>query len=308
MNSTPVPWKVIGTPVQRARSVEEAITLAGFDYKVTKRPLKATIRGRKQVEVPGFFSTVRQDTGKILGVVKSRYEIIDNKSALSFMSPAIRNGDATVETCGIVSGGAKAWILLRLNKDMFIGPSRDLVQRYLLLVNSFDGSTPVVAKITPIRFACSNTLAAALRGTGPEFKIRHTQQAPFLISEMQKLMADVDLQYSQLEYVFNRLALRRLTDKELLTYVKTLVPDNEEAESHARTENMRSNILELHERGIEANRNRGTLFGVYNAVTELVDHHLSSKNPERHLSSIWFGSGERMKQRAFSLAESMLSN
>ena len=308
MNSTPVPWKVLGTPIHRARSAEEAITLVGYDYKVTKRPLKANIRGRKQVEVPGFFSTVRTDTGKILGVVKSRYEIVDNISALSFMDPAIRNGDAVFENCGCLNGGSKVWILLRLKKDMFIGPSRDIVQRYLLLVNSFDGSTPVVAKITPIRLLCSNTLSAALSGMGPEFRVRHTQQVHVQIDEVKRILSNVDSKYSQLEYVFNRLALKRLTDKDLLTYVKTLIPDNEEAESHTRTENIRSQILDLQARGIGAEQNRGSLFGIYNAVTELVDHHLSNKNPEKHLKSIWFGAGERMKQRAFSLAESMLSN
>ena len=52
---------------------------------------------------------------------------------------------------------------------------------------------------------------------------------------------------------------------------------------------------------------RGTLFGAFNAVTELVDHYSNQNNASRQLKSMWFGgSGEQLKIRAYKLAESML--
>jgi hypothetical protein len=114
--------------------------------------------------------------------------------------------------------------------------------------------------------------------------------------------------YQQLDYIFNRMALHKVTDRELMQYVKTLIPDNPEADSNTRTENLRNKILDLHESQQDARMHRGTLFGAYNAVTELVDHFSSSEDANKRLKSMWFGGGERLKQRAFSLAEDYLKN
>jgi hypothetical protein len=89
--------------------------------------------------------------------------------------------------------------------------------------------------------------------------------------------------------------------------VKALVPDNPEAESKTRTENIRNQILTLHDDIPEASMHRGTLFGALNAISEYTDHDSNQKDPSKQLRSIWFGgSGEQLKQRAFKLAESML--
>lgn len=39
----------------------------------------------------------------------------------------------------------------------------------------------------------------------------------------------------------------------------------------------------------------GTLWAVYNAVAELVDHGESKRTPAHRLTSIWFGSGATLK-------------
>jgi hypothetical protein len=112
--------------------------------------------------------------------------------------------------------------------------------------------------------------------------------------------------YKELDYIFNRMALRKVTPTQLVEYCKTLVPDNAEAESNTRTENIRSQIIRLHDDTKDASMHRGNLFGAYNAVTEYVDHAVSS-DASKHLRSIWFGgSGEQLKRRAYQLAESML--
>jgi len=90
--------------------------------------------------------------------------------------------------------------------------------------------------------------------------------------------------------------------------VKTLVPDNPDAESKTRTENIRNKILYLHDSREDAKMHRGTAFGLYNAVTEMADHFVTTEDPNKALKSLWFGRGERMKLRAFSLAEDLIKN
>jgi len=109
-----------------------------------------------------------------------------------------------------------------------------------------------------------------------------------------------------LEQIFKPMSLKQINNEALLKYIKTLVPDNEDAERHTRTENIRNQILNIYETGQGANLSRGTLWGAYNAVTEYVDH-VGGSDVGKKLNSIWFGSGSRLKIEAFELAKEMLN-
>ena len=104
------------------------------------------------------------------------------------------------------------------------------------------------------------------------------------------------------------MALRKVTDKQLMDYVKALVPQNPDAKFQTRNENIRQAILELHETGQGAEMSRGSLWGAFNAVTEYSDHVQHSRDTTKQLKSIWFGSGEKLKLKAFGLAQKMLMN
>jgi phage/plasmid-like protein (TIGR03299 family) len=161
--------------------------------------------------------------------------------------------------------------------------------------------------MTPIRVVCNNTLTAALSGTDAEVRIKHTQSAQEKLQEAHQILGLTNSLYQQLDYIFNRMALRKVTAQQLVDYVKTLVPDNPQADNNTRTENMRNHIISLHDTVEDAKQHRGTLFGAINSVSEYVDHCSSQKDASKHLRSIWFnGSGEQLKRRAYQLAESML--
>ena len=67
-------------------------------------------------------------------------------------------------------------------------------------------------------------------------------------------------------------------------------------------------ILELYETGVGAEMARGTLWGAYNAVTEYVDHYrLKSKSNSMRLKSMWYGTGDILKKKAFKSAVEMLN-
>ena len=114
--------------------------------------------------------------------------------------------------------------------------------------------------------------------------------------------------YQELDLIFNRMNSKRITERQLIQFVKELVPDNEDASFNTRTENIRSKILELNETGAGSEMSRGSLWGAYNAVTEYTDHVQNSTIPEKRLKSVWFGSGESLKLRAFDLARTWLNN
>lgn len=301
-----VPWHRLGVHLQSPATAREAIEAAQLDFKVQLKPLK-TVINRKQKIVPNTFATVRTDTQEVLGVVGRRYEPIQNTDAFAFFDALVDSDEAIYHTAGVLGKGERIWILAKLPTYIRVGKN-DIVEKYLLLTNSHDGTAVVRAKLTPIRVVCSNTLSIALQGDEQEVRIKHTAKAVEKLQEAHKLLGLTNHLYQQLDAAFNRMALRKLTEKQLRDYVQALVPANPDAKFQTRNENIRQTILELHESGQGADLSRGTLWGAYNAATEFADHVQHSQNTSKQLRSIWFGGGERLKLRAFALAQKALMN
>ncbi len=111
--------------------------------------------GARCEEIPGFYATVRQDTREVLGIVGERYRLVQNHEAFTFIDQLL--GSAIhFETARSLHGGRRVWVLATLPDHVEVGG--DDVRPYVLLMNSHDGSTAVVAATTPIRVVCQNTL------------------------------------------------------------------------------------------------------------------------------------------------------
>jgi len=301
------PWHKLGTKLDNPATSKEAIEAAGLDYAVEKVSLEAVVNLIDRKPVNNHFATIRADTNDVLGIVGNRYSPIQNKDAFTFFDALVGQDEAIYHTAGVLGKGERIWILAKLPDYIRIGKD-DLVEKYLLLTNSHDGSSLACAKLTPIRVVCQNTLSVALAGSDQEVRIRHTPNAHARLEQAYKLLGLSNVLYHQLQAIFNRMALTHISDKELMDYVKALIPDNPDAEHQTRRERMRSTILELHESGTGADMSRGTLWGAYNSVVEYTDHFNRTKDTSSHLRNIWFGSGERFKIRAFALAGSLIRN
>lgn len=149
------PWHKLGAVLDRPpASVAEAIEAAGLGWSVVKKPLVIDRGPDWQLDVlrykkvHGYYATVRQDTEDELGVVGERYRIVQNHEAFAFVDQLL--GSAIhFETAGSLHGGRRVWVLATLPEHVEVGG--DAVRPYVLLMNSHDGSTAVVAATTPIR-------------------------------------------------------------------------------------------------------------------------------------------------------------
>jgi phage/plasmid-like protein (TIGR03299 family) len=284
-------------------TAREAIEAAGLNYTIVKKPLKEVVERSHPADIPDRWATVRTDTGDVLGIVEENYEPVQNRDAFTFFDTLVGTGEAIYETAGTIGRGERIWILAKLPGFIKVH-GNDIVNKYLLLSNSHDGSSLVRVKLTPIRVVCNNTLTAALQGAG-EVHIHHTVNAAKDMEQALLLLGLSNSLYEQLDALFNRMALTKISNKQLLDYVKVLVPDNEEGESNATNQRIRKAVLELYESGQGTDLSRGTLWGAFNCVTEYTDHEMES-SPTTRLESIWFGRGEQLKLKAFHLAERMM--
>jgi phage/plasmid-like protein (TIGR03299 family) len=294
------PWHDLGTELDHPSTAREAIEAAGLNFTVAKKALSTYGPLLSQFHDSAI---VRTDTGHILGIIDEAHEPIQNRDAFTFFDTLIREDEAIYETAGVLGRGEHVWLLAKLPGYLRVH-GNDIVSKYLMLTNCHDGSSTVRVKISPIRLVCNNTLTSALQGTG-EFLIHHTDNEEKNIAQARELLHMAHSVFEQLEVTFNRMALKTITERELLDYVRALVPDNEEAEDTARTSDIRNAVLTVHESGRGSDLARGTLWGAFNSVTEYTDHLMVDVDPAKRLESIWFGYGEQLKLKAFHLAESM---
>ena len=298
------PWHGLGTELENPATAHEAIVAAGLDYEVSKQPLLTT----DGLPVPGHRAVVREDAQVVLGVVGERYTLIQNRDAFGFFDGVVGAGQAIYHTAGALGAGERIWALAKIPGELRVNGTDDVVEKFLLLTNTHDGSSALRLFFTPVRVVCQNTLNVALSGGAHQgVSIRHTKNLKSKVAEAQRVLGFAVRYYDDLEGILGRLSDISMTTRAVRAYFESVVPDNPKAESHSRTQNIREDLECLFEtgKGNELPGVRRTLWAAVNAVTEYADHHRSthgqdaSDRASSRLKSTWFGSGAKLKGHAW---------
>jgi len=315
------PWHNLGQIVEDYPTSAEAIAHAGLDFEVEKRrlytPAAAIVTqdfitaGR--LEIPNYCSTVRTDTDTVLGVVGKDYHIVQNRDAFSFFDSIVSGDGIMYETAGALGNGEKIFITAKLPDYIRVG-KEDLIEKYLFLTTSHDGSGSITAAFTPIRIVCSNTLNAAMQSKTNTVRIRHTSNAKDRLEQAHKVMGISDTLSSSLEAVFNYWTRTRIADREAKKLIQYAMAPSREVlkklqegrneELSACFNNMVDNAFEyaMSHPSQQTNTTRGTVFGAYNAVTGYFQNVRKYKDNQVKLSSILMGGTAQLRgQAAFNL-------
>lgn len=301
-----VPWHGLGKRLHKPATSEEAIESANLNWEVVKKPVY--VKMNKRFQVKDTFAIVRKDKWNqnecdILGTVGKNYTPIQNHEAFQFFDSIVGNKQAIYHTAGSLSGGKIIWLLAKLPGYIRV-VGDDISEKYLLLSNSHDGSTMVQIKFTPIRVVCMNTLTVALN-KGETLKVKHGRDVKDKLSEAKELLGIINSRFDTIEKTYKRMARVKLNEPRLNEYVKSIFPDPYDETQFLSVEKNRERVKRLFEEGMgsELPGSRGTLWGAYNAVTELIDHHkITKQSKDVRTKSIWFGNGYNIKQRAFDVA------
>lgn len=306
-----VPWHGLGTQLDNPATAGEAIQAAGLDYDVELTRVKTIT----DVPVPKRLAVIRQDTNQVLGVVGRSYAPVQNRECFGFLDAIVSDGSLRYHTAGALGLGERVWMLAKLPDQIRVKDSDDITEKYLLLSNSHDGTSSLRVYFTPIRVVCANTLAiAASHGRGQGFSVIHKGDLNTKVQQAQQVLGLAKKFYEEVEFKIDKLAHHYPSLQQLDGYFKDVYPDTPDGES-TRTRNVRQELLRLFEQGIghDMPAIRHTTWAALNAVTEYVDHYRSTrgKSPfdraSNRLESAWFGSGARLKQRAWELALQLAS-
>ena len=305
------PWHGLGTKLADPATASEAIHAAGLDYEVALQSLWTS----EGDPVPTRQAVVRRDTSEVLGVVGRGYQPIQNHQCFSFLDSVVADGRLRYHTAGALGKGERVWMLAKLPGEIQIKDSDDVTEKYLLLSNSHDGSSALRVYFTPIRVVCANTLAMAERRCRSDgVSIVHKGNLEAKVGEAQEILGLARRFYDELASKINQLAAFHPTRMQVESYFEVVYPDRL-GHASSRTQNVRAKLLNLFEtgRGQDLPETRFTAWTAFNALTEYVDHHRSTRGRtvgervDRRLQSAWFGSGAKLKADAWRAALEMAS-
>ncbi|MGI8559667.1 MAG: DUF932 domain-containing protein [Solirubrobacteraceae bacterium] len=278
------PWHGLGTVLdQPPATIAEAIHASGLGWRVAREPI-AVDRGDAATvddwweprceEIPGYYATVRQDTRAVLGIVGERYRIVQNEEAFQFVDQLL-GSSLHFETAGSLHGGRRLWVLATLPEHVQVGG--DQVRPYVLLMNSHDGSTAVIAATTPVRVVCQNTLNWGLNRAQQKFSIRHTEQISRRVHEARRVLELSIDYYEQFKSTGNQLASEFCSERQLQSVLDELYPSRAEDSMTARTrkgrEQVKHRIVDLFLHGDTQGNAPGSKWAAVNAIVEYGDWH-----------------------------------
>ena len=294
------PWHGLGTMVAEAPNSKDALRLAGLNWKVLQEPVYT----ENEELIQGYKANVRDTDRKVLGVVTDRYKVIQNEEAFAFTDTLLGEG-VRYETAGSLQEGRRVWMLARLPREFIIGGER--ISPYMVFSNTHDGSGAVKTALTPIRVVCNNTLNLALRTAKRSWSMIHTGDISGKIEEAKNTLLLADEYMTALGQEFEDLRKIKLSEKQILDYIKILLP-------------MEENYSLLQKRGVEKLRadmkmryfdapdlkdvgNNGYRF--VNAVSDFATHSTPRRKTANYKENIFArtADGNPMIDRAYQLVK-----
>ncbi len=297
-------WHRLGVLLPESPTIDDAVRLAGLDWRVYMAPLLTDWCER----VKTHRAVVRESDGTVLGVVGNGYRPLQNDRAFEFFSPFVASGACRLEAAGALREGRRVWVLARVTAAEAEVVDGDPVRGYFLLSNAHDGSQAVRAQFTNIRVVCMNTLALADRraelGVEDCLRVRHTTGLESGLDLVQRATDMAHRTFAATVADYQRMVSRHLPVDGFRRYVADVLEVPEDCRRQGQMPKAWDAILMAYHRGPGARLKGvfGTYWGGYNAVTDWVDHSRGVRGEDQRLDSAWFGAGVRVKQRAFELA------
>ena len=295
-----LPWHGLGSQVSDDISTDGMMEAAGLDWSVTKQPMYYMDDLGEMGEVPGKSALVRSSDNKVMDIVGSDWNPVQNAEAFEFFREFVDSGDMKMHTAGSLKGGKMVWALAKVNDGFTIKTAQgeDSVESYLLFSNPHQYGKSIDVRFTPIRVVCNNTLTLSLNQNVDQY-VRMGHQRPF---NAEDAMATLGMAHQKLETykeAAEYLCQKSYTSEQMVDYFNQVFPS-----ASSRDSNKSREAQEVMHTQAGANLGEGTFWQLFNTVTYMTDHTLGRSNDTR-LQSSWYGQNQNVKKKALELAVSM---
>lgn len=312
------PWHGFGNALDHYMTSAEAIAAAGLDWTVKEQPIFFDGKDLQPKSETGIFADpmrafashdwtkveshkalVRDSDGRVLSVMGHKYNVLQNIEAFDFTDNLIAEGEMEYVTAGAVKDGQVVFMVAKIKSDPLEIVPGDVAEKYVLFVNSHDGSYSVTVKFVATLVVCWNTLVAALGEKRRALKIRHTRNMKARMEEGKKILGLADAKYARMKRLAQEMARIPMPKREFNQFALHLVAPGKLEDDLSKAQQVsidNLNYLFVAGPGQEIEGRAGTVWGAHNAITAWTSHVRQTKHERVRYTLM--GQGDAINEKA----------
>ena len=293
-----VPWHGLGTKVPADLTPDQFMTTAGLDWTVEKENMTTT----SGAVVPGKQALVRSSDNKVLDVVGTGWNPVQNSEAFEFFNDYVMAGDMEMHTAGSLKGGQMVWALAK-TKESFELFKGDVTENYFLFTNPHQFGKSLNIRMTPIRVVCNNTLTLSLSKES-DHMVTVNHRTAFDADMVKEQMGIAREKMEQYKSMAEFLGGKRATGENVIQYFNEVfgAPAKEKVDNVIPFTSRNAKLaMENLQTQPGANFAEGSWWQAFNAVTYMTDH-LQGREGDSRLVSAWYGRNRKVKLNALDKA------
>jgi len=307
------PWHRYGQKIDEADvyDVNKALAAGHADFPVETVPMYHDIGDETTPD--GCYERLanrvvirRADTQVPLGVATNRYSVMQTLDGMDFLKGILGDGKVRIEVVCVLGEGEKVVVVAKIEGEQIPIIGDDVIEKYLMFSLGHDGQSVFLGFFTPTRVVCQNTLNGALAGarSGEQVKIRHTGDVRAKLAFAASLLKNAGIFFDEVAEQYRFLTTKKVEKATLRGYYMKVADQAIPYEDTSQKVKNRIQLYtEAHDTGVGSDLPgvRGTLWGAYNSITEVVDHKLAASNKDP-LKYVGFGTGRELKRSALKIA------
>lgn len=302
------PWHNLGTEVNADQTADEMLIAAGLNWQVEKRNINGSVIGAQELvrlARPNYTEVDIQ-----LGRCTKAYHPLQNDEAFKIFDMIAGVDKATFHTAGTLGDGETIWVLAKLPETIKV-KGDDIVDKFMLLSNTHNGSEAISVKFTPIRVVCQNTLSMAMSDGNASIRIRHTANMETKLASLPNLFGITNSEFDEVAEVYKAMANKQINTAGLNKFLEALMPMTTTQLQKKTVSNKiptRWEAIIADFENPEFAESRGTLWSLYNSLARFTDYveNPKSKDATSRLKRVWFGAGADLKIKALEVAKQLL--
>ncbi len=239
----------------------------------------------------------------MLGVVGRTYPVVQPAETAAFAQQLVEQaGGNIVAICSYGDPrGSQMVMAVKLPEGLLIG-GQDPHDQYAVIGNSWNRATSLWGCAAPVRFECTNQVAATFGALSSRFTIPHRGDMTIKVEEAQRAL-EITREFSKVYATQAEQMLKvRITGADVDRYVEALFPTPPDVKAKG-VQNWavrRAHIADVIRTGEHNTFGRGTGYAAYQGVVYFLDHMKPANTVRGRAARVVDGSGgiDRLKQRA----------
>ena len=293
------PWHGLGQALENGTSLDAWREAAGMDWRIRRSQVRYAVdRDADQfITLPEQHVLFRSDTNAPLGVVSSKYQVVQPGEVIEFFRDIAKAGGLELSAAGTIYDGKRFWATAKIGEAAPASVA-DKIGGYILISTSADGSLATEVRRTTVRTVCKNTLQMAMADAAASVKVTH--RSVFDPASVKEFMGLNTAAWDSFRHTVTRLANIEMLADEAADVTAQVLGGGEKVRDTAGYKKVLS-LFNGGGMGSTMDGVFGTRWGFLNAVTEYADHHVRAQTDQNRFVASQWGAGAALKSRTLDL-------